>query len=79
MSKSIQCTALVLAGLVAGGLLIAAPAVADSASPSASTAPLVLRIGMTTGIDNPNLWAVNSPAEWGLADLAVRLGAAVQS
>ncbi len=65
MSKSIQCTALVLAGLVAGGLLIAAPAVADSASPSASTAPLVLRIGMTTGIDNPNLWAVNSPAEWG--------------
>jgi peptide/nickel transport system substrate-binding protein len=43
-----------------------APAQADSSSiaPSGSAAPTVLRIGMTTGIDNPNIWALNSATEF---------------
>ncbi len=35
-----------------------------SASSAESPAPTVLRVGMTSGINNPNIWAVNSAAEW---------------
>lgn len=43
-------------------IALAVPAAADS--PSASPASSTLRIGTTTAIDNPNIWAVNSTAEW---------------
>ena len=49
---------------------MASPVMAESSSPSPSSspsstaAPSVLRIGMTSGIDNPNIFAVNSVAEW---------------
>ncbi len=46
------------------GLSLAAPG-AIAASPSSSPgAASVLRVGMTSGIDNPNIWAVTSVAEW---------------
>jgi len=46
------------------GLSLAVPgALAASPSPSAGSAT-VLRVGMTSGIDNPNIWAVTSVAEW---------------
>ncbi len=65
--------------LIAGlGLTGLPSAVADSASPSPAAAPKVLRIGLTTSIDNPNLFAVNSAAEWGSAviqnDMALKFG-----
>jgi peptide/nickel transport system substrate-binding protein len=53
-------------------------AAADSASPTPVAQPKVLRIGMTTTIDNPTLFAVNSAAEWGSAviqnDMALKFG-----
>ena len=55
-------TAVALVALV----VAVAPASADSGSPSASpsSSGSVLRIGMTTGIDNPNIWALNSASEF---------------
>ena len=75
-------TLLGLAALIAGTVLTASPVVAESSSPSSSpsstAAPSVLRIGMTSGIDNPNIFAVNSVAEWlGVAlqyDMLLRFG-----
>ncbi len=55
--------ALLVVAFVAASVPGAAHA-ADSASPAASAAPKVLRIGTTTAIDNPNIWAVNSTTEW---------------
>jgi len=55
-----------------------ASATADSASPSPAAAPKVLRIGTTTSIDNPTIWAVNSASEWGSIviqyDMALKFG-----
>jgi peptide/nickel transport system substrate-binding protein len=49
-----------LSGAALTGLAASAPgASAESASPSS-----VLRVGMTSAINNPNLWAVNSAAEF---------------
>lgn len=45
---------------------LAAPAAAQdpTPTPAASGAVKVLRVGTTTAIDNPNIWAVNSTTEW---------------
>ena len=61
------------AALAAGALVtlaalgaVGAPAQAASSSPSPSgsgSGP-VLRVGMTSGIDNPNIWALNSATEF---------------
>ena len=78
--NSWRLVSVALAGtLIAGmGLAGMSAASADSASPSPASAPTVLRIGMTTSIDNPNMFAVNSAAEWGSAviqyDMALKFG-----
>jgi peptide/nickel transport system substrate-binding protein len=59
--------AAMIAAVALGLVLGAPPAGADSGSPSSSSSPTsatVLRIGMTTGIDNPNIWALNSASEF---------------
>ena len=70
-STRTRSAALVVAAAVVGLVAVAGqPARADSGSPtpaSASASPgsaSVLRIGMTTGIDNPNIWALNSASEF---------------
>lgn len=56
-----------VAALVALGV-VGAPAQATSSSPppsgSSSSSGPVLRVGMTSGIDNPNIWALNSATEF---------------
>lgn len=58
--------------LVAAFVAVLTPGLAraaDSASPAPSAATKILRIGTTTAIDNPNIWAVNSTTEWESANL----------
>ncbi|MEI6372614.1 MAG: ABC transporter substrate-binding protein [Actinomycetes bacterium] len=66
MSRPRRLLPVLLVSLIAVVGLMAAPAIADSASPSptGTVAPTVLRVGMTSGIDNPNIFAVTSVAEW---------------
>jgi len=47
-------------GLSLAGLALTIPGASAESSPTAN----VLRVGMTSGINNPNPWAVNSAAEW---------------
>ena len=66
MNRVGRLVLLLVTTVMAGGAFIAAPAAADTASPSpsGSAAPSVLRVGVTSGIENPNIFAVNSVAEW---------------
>ena len=77
-SSRLMRGALATALVVGLGITGLSSAAADSASPTPSSAPKVLRIGMTTSIDNPNMLAVNSAAEWGSAviqyDMALKFG-----
>ncbi len=43
---------------------VPAAATSSSPAPSGSSAGPVLRVGMTSGIDNPNIWALNSATEF---------------
>ena len=66
-ARRTRARTLAVLAVAALAAVVAAPAaVADSASPSAasSSAATVLRVGMTTGIDNPNIWALNSATEF---------------
>ena len=68
MIRALRPLVLCLCALIAGVGWLATSATADSVAPSpsatGSTAPSVLRIGITSGIDNPNIFAVASVAEW---------------
>ena len=57
----------VLVGITTVGALVVAPLAQADSSPTPSgsaAAPTVLRVGMTSGIDNPNIWALNSASEF---------------
>jgi peptide/nickel transport system substrate-binding protein len=56
--------AAIVVALAALGLAGAPAQATSSPSPSTSGAGPVLRIGMTSGIDNPNIWALNSATEF---------------
>ncbi|MEI6362307.1 MAG: ABC transporter substrate-binding protein [Actinomycetes bacterium] len=65
MNRGRYLTLVCLVSWIAGTVLVASPAMAESSpSPTGTAAPSVLRIGMTSGVDNPNIFAVNSVAEW---------------
>jgi len=53
-----------IAGLVAALCVAPALVAAGTTSAQAVDAGPVLRIGTTTAIDNPNIWAVTSTSEW---------------
>ncbi|MFN8158354.1 MAG: ABC transporter substrate-binding protein [Candidatus Nanopelagicales bacterium] len=59
-----------LAAAIAAAVLVPGAAQATSSSPPASPSVSgsgsgpVLRVGMTSGIDNPNIWALNSATEF---------------
>ncbi|MFN8146615.1 MAG: ABC transporter substrate-binding protein [Candidatus Nanopelagicales bacterium] len=71
MPRARAWSAAVAAGAVAALVVlgvVGAPAQAISSSPppsgSSSSSGPVLRVGMTSGIDNPNIWALNSATEF---------------
>lgn len=61
MGWTVRVGAAAAAGLLVVGTSGGAHASDTSSSPPASS---VLRVGVISGIDNPNLWAVNSVTEW---------------
>ncbi len=69
MSSARTWSAALAAGAVAvlvtlGVAGVPAQAASSSPAPSGSSAGPVLRVGMTSGIDNPNIWALNSATEF---------------
>ena len=64
VSRSVAAGVVVATAVAVGSWATAGAAHADSTSPSPAATTKVLRIGTTTGVDNPNLWAVNSSTEF---------------